>query len=202
MPSPSPTSTKGVIRLAVVVGHNENRPGAYAPHPIGKSEFVFNSEVARLMVRLANVDDDIEVKVFYRKPMSEYWLEIDEVYRRVNAWDPDVALELHFNWLNKAGRVEMVHYPKSVKSRTLASSLLRSFTGLMKVGMDKAKLLPRGKRDRGGRSLWACKCPIVLTEPFDCSNIDHLLRVEELGTDSFARAYLDTVKSFARLHLS
>lgn len=200
LPNSSPKSTKGNLKFAIVVGHNKKRPGAYAPHPIYKSEFAFNTEVAKAMVKLANLDPTIEVKVFYRKPMNSYYAEIDDVYRRVNKWEPHYALELHFNWLNQAGRVEMAHSPTSDISKALANSLLKTFSRLMRTV--KVKLLPRGKSDRGGRSLWACKCPIVLTEPFDCSNTEHLIRVSEIGPEVFADVYLKTLKTFATKYLT
>jgi len=194
LPQYSPASSKGRIKVAVVVGHNSKATGAYAPHPVNKSEFEFNSLVAKEMVALASYDDEIQVKVFYRKPISSYSLQIDEVYSRVNRWDPDRALELHFNWLAQAGRVEMAHYVSSKKGASIARNLLKAFTRLMKTTTRKSKLLPRGKNDRGGRSLWACKCPIVLTEPFDCSNMSHLMRVDELGIKAFAETYINTIK--------
>jgi len=194
VPQYNPTSSKGRIRVAVVVGHNHKSTGAYAPHPVNASEFEFNSTVAREMVAIASYDDDIQVKVFYRKPLSSYSAQIDEVYSRVNKWSPDRALELHFNWLAQAGRIEMAHYITSKKGASIAENLITAFARLMKTSSKKTKLLPRGKNDRGGRSLWACKCPIVLTEPFDCSNVSHLMRVDEIGIQAFAETYINAIK--------
>ena len=195
LPQPSPSSSKGRIKVAVVVGHNSKATGAYAPHPVNKSEFEFNSLVAKEMVALASYDDEIQVKVFYRKPISSYSIQIDEVYSRVNHWAPDRALELHFNWLAQAGRVEMIHYNSSNKGASIANNLLEAFGRLMKTPVNRHnQILSRGKNDRGGRSLWACKCPIVLTEPFDCSNMRHLMRVDELSTKDFAVTYINAIK--------
>ena len=199
LPNSSPSSSKGVIKYAIIIGHNEKSPGAYAPYPVGKSEFVFNSSIASRMLKLADNNPNVQVKVFKRKKMSRYSLEIDECYRRVNAWlkghpkKKCFALELHFNWLSGAGRVEMIHYPNSQVGKYMAGGLLEKFARLMGAPVDKTKLITRGKNERGGRSLWACSCPIVMPEPFDCTNNYHLLRVDQLGEEVFAETYMSLI---------
>ena len=177
------------------MGHNSKAPGAYADSPIKESEYVLNGKVAEEMAQLAESDPDLEIKVFRRKPLKSYRGQIKEVYKRVNEWDPKVTLELHFNWLGGAGRIEMIHYPGSKHGENLASTLLtetsKEFSGVK-------KLLVRGAGDRGGLSLASCKSPCVMTEPFDCSNERHRYEMKKLGHQGLARINYNAVK----IHLS
>ena len=124
LPSKSPSSSGGLVKLAVVVGHNSKAQGAYAPYPINQTEYQFNSQVAKEMVKMAENDPLLQIKVFYRKSIKSYSAQIDEVYRRVNDWNPELAYELHFNWLNQAGRVEMIYFDGSEKGECFAKYAL------------------------------------------------------------------------------
>lgn len=195
----SKVSTVGVNKLAVVVGHNSKKPGAYASGLINKSEFVLNSAVAKRMVELADSDPSIEIKVFYRKPLNSYSAQIKDVYKRVNAWlessshDTILAYELHFNWLAGAGRIEMLHYPNSSYG-IKASNILLDKTKQVISG--STKLVPRGASDRGGLSLASCKAPCVMTETFDCSNDTHLAEVAEIGSEGIAQINFSAAKEY------
>lgn len=183
LPQTSLTSTAGVTKIAIVIGHNETASGAYAPSPINMSEFELNSLVGERMVEIADSDPNYEIKVFFRKPLKSYRAQILDVYRRVNDWNPDSCLELHFNWLGGAGRIEMI-YSGSTEGERLATCLLdatsQSVSGL-------TKLVVRSSSDRGGLSIHSCKAPCVLTEPFDCSNEQHLAEVKRLGVEGLAQ---------------
>lgn len=194
LPRPAKRSSKGAHKLAVIVGHNKKAKGAYAEQPVGKSEFQFNSLVAEIMRKTANSDPELEIAVFKRLPISSYSAQIDEVYSRVNKWEPELAMELHFDWQAGAGVVLMIHYPGSSDGNRYAKMLSRNISEIMQT--DRASVIVRAKNARGGRSLWACKCPIVMTEPFDCSNIEHREKVAELGEKAFADAYLRSAKEY------
>lgn len=192
LPAPkAKVSTKGERRVAVVIGHNSRKTGAYAGSPVNKSEYQLNGETGDLMAERADSDPNIEIKVFRRKPISSYTAEIRECYRRVNAWDPEIVIELHFNWLGGAGRVEMVVFKNGERSQEIGRIFLevgsKVFSGLK-------KLVKRGGGDRGGMSLVAAKAPCVLTEWWDCANAEHRRIAEELGPQGFARLYYEAIE--------
>lgn len=189
LPKRSPVSTRGVYKFAFVVSHNSKRGGAYAPYPINMNEYDFHSLVAKELLKLAEGDSRIEVKLFFRKPLSKYYLEIDECYRRVNAWDPIYTVEAHFNWLAGAGRVEMISYPGSAAGKEFAQIGLDVFSEI--VPATSEKLIERGKSDRGGRSLWACKSVAVMSESFDSTDPSHLVAIDKVGVKGVAKAHFD-----------
>ena len=199
----SSRSTNGKARLAIIVGHNSKKPGAYAPGAIKESEFKLNSKVAKIMRDLADSDPSIEIMIFFRKAFNSYSAQIREVYKRVNKWlsgapiGAAFAMELHFNWLGGKGRVEMLHYPNSKKSTALAKILLRRTSQLIP---GETKLVPRGASDRGGLSLATCAYPIVMTEPFDCSNEDHVDIVARIGHQAIARINFASAKEFTNFN--
>ena len=179
--------------MATVVGHNSKKPGAYAKAPVNASEYQLNGETADLMAERAESDPNIEMKVFRRKPFNSYSAEITDVYRRVNAWKPDIIVEIHFNWLGGVGRVEMVVYKYGKEGQKLGSIFLE-------VGSETfpgdTKLVKRGGGDRGGKSLVEAAAPCVLTEWWDCANEEHRKIAAELGPQGFARLYYKAIQSY------
>jgi len=198
-PSRSPKSTKGKIKIAFVVGHKEQDTGAYAEEPLNMGEWTWNKMIGEEMVKLANDDPSIEVKVFYFKNYRSYSRRIDEGYGRVNAWRPNVIIEGHFNWLAGAGRVEMLHYATSKKGKELSEILLENVGDLMRTPETRRRIHARGKADRGGRSLWAGNVVTVMPEPFDCTYQPHVDLVHSLSPEDFARVYINSVKQFKKI---
>ena len=193
----SPTSTVGTNKIAVVVGHNSKSKGAYCKGDINQYEYDYNSEVALYMLDIADHLPNIEVKVFHRKYLGKkmYTAEIMEVYKRVNAWNPKATCEIHFNWLNGAGRIEMLHLLNSSESKKLSSILLSKVSKLMDQSGD-LKIVARKKNDRGGKSLYYCKSPISMTEPFDCTNDAHRRKIHSVGKKSLAQSYIDSFTTY------
>jgi len=194
-PSYKKQSTKGDKKLAVVVGHNSKETGAYAKSPLSMSEYKLMSKVASEMKIIADNDPSIEVKVFKRKPYSSYSRQIKECYDQVNEWNPDAIMELHFNWLNGKGRIEMLHAVGSKEGRRLAQICLDNTSSIMGQ-RDGLKLLPTSKSTRGGASLYAGNAPTVLLEPFDCSNKEHVVKASVVTPRGFARTNIQTAKQF------
>lgn len=186
-------SSKGEVKVGVVVGHNEKKPGAYAAAPVNMSEYQLNSLVADRLADIADGDDELEIKVFKRKPFNSFTAEITDVYRRVNSWKPELVIELHFNWLNGAGRIEMLYHRGSERGLSLARDLGAVMVPLFTEST--LKMVPRSENERGGKSLALANAPCVMTEPFDCSNITHRNEMYALGTDGLAAAYYKGIKN-------
>ena len=181
-------------RVAVIIGHNEKQPGASALNPIGVSEYVFNSEVADEMIRKWRNIPEAILKVFRRFRNSDgYSAEIKETYGRVNAWNPDLSIELHFNGskpdVHGDGRQVGTETLSSGTPGSLHAALVFQNTVVGRLGLPDRWVKKRTIKDRGGASLWLADCPSILTEPFfgdDADDVDKLW--EESG--GFPASYL------------
>lgn len=182
------------MKLAVVVGHNEKAPGAYAVAPIGRSEFDFNSDVAETMA-LIDKDYGLEVKVFKRPAGVGYSTEIARAYAEVNAWRADVSVELHFNSYRYTSTGSETLTSGSKKSRALAEKVQAEMLKQLKLHDRGVKV--RKSSDRGGRSLHAGKAPAILVEPFFGSNRSDCEAAARLGVTGFAKMYLEGVRAYS-----
>ncbi|MER8608687.1 glucosaminidase domain-containing protein [Mesorhizobium sp. M1233] len=189
--------SRSSFRLAIVVGHNSVGQGANGVAPISRPEFQFNNAVAdRMMEEAAHYN--VVAKRFNRVHQGSYNEEIRTVYREVDGWGGNCALELHFNALNaESTGTEMLFAVGSTKSRALATRLV-SESGWLHLklrGGDGLKPLQAG--DRGYSSVVASRAPTVLTEPFFGSNPRDCLAAASAGEAGLGRAYLRAVRDWA-----
>lgn len=145
-------------KIALVVGHNEKAKGAYSRH-LRMSEFPFWAAVASLL-------KDKDIKVFKRQAGASYWRQIDQVYKEVDEWGADASVELHFNSASPSAQGAEVLSSGSSGSLKIA----RVFQDIFQRHWKHRGVKVRKKRDRGGRSLHAGRCPAILIEPFFGSN--------------------------------
>ena len=151
------------MKLAIVVGHNQVAQGAVRPDT-GETEYVWNLDLARMIVEEAVAFPAIEVGVFKRQPGGGYTHEIRTVYREVDAWDADGSCELHFN-----SHTNRQATGTEVLSSGSAQSL--AFAGAMQERLiDALDLRDRGvkirRSGRGSESLMSGQAPAILIEPF------------------------------------
>lgn len=184
-------STKGTWKLAFVVGHNSRSQGAQNNKLKLKSEWLWNKAIGKAMVTIANLDPDIQVKVFYREYTGNYGAEISSCYKKVEAWNPHLIYEGHFDWQEGAGIVKMLYAHFSSKSK-LASEIVLSNTAAL-MNEPKTKLVPKSGGN-GYASLVGATAPTVLLEPFDSTNDEHIKRVNELSPYDFALNYIVSAK--------
>lgn len=153
-------------KLAIVVGHNVKSQGARRTDN-GVTEFVYNSELAAKIEKLAQAETGIDVKVFFRVAVGGYTAEISRVYGEVDAWGADASIELHFNASGdpKASGTETITSGSKL-STILASEVQMSM--VEELGLrDRGILIRNGRtKGRGYQSLVSGKCPAVLIEPF------------------------------------
>ena len=177
-----PVSSAGAgKKIAIVVGHNARAQGAVRSID-GMTEFKWNGHLAELI----RAHDPRNIKIFNRVPGGGYSREIDRVYGEVDAWGADCSIELHFN-----GSVN----PRSTGCLTLTSgtrgsrSLARRVHDrvLTVMGNEDDGIRARGRRDRGGRSLWQGRAPAIMTEPYFGSNAD-FCQVADAHKDELAEA--------------
>lgn len=178
IPAPStPSEPSGPsVKIAIVVGHNSSAKGACAKSPVSQCEYDFNNKVADLLV--SNPPKGAICKRFNRKTGLGYSREIDTVYSEVNSWNPSLSLELHFN--AGGGKYStMVVASISNVSKDFANIMQDEISS--KYGFDKGSLILASRSSRGGRSVYAARSPIVLTEPFFGDNADHCKKIVDGG---------------------
>lgn len=179
------------MKIAIVVGHNPRAQGAVRITD-GQPEYKWNSDLAE-MIRDINPES---VRIFKRVYLGSYSREIDKVYAEVDAWGADVSIELHFN-----GSAD----PRATGCLTLSSGtggslrLAREVQDRMLAVMENEDdgIVVRGRRARGGRSLWAGRAPAILTEPYFGGNA-RFCHVADARKDELAEAIYEGAKAFCQ----
>lgn len=183
---------KPKLKVAVVVGHNEENQG-YFSTILGKTEYELMTEVAEEMYHPL-----IDFKIFYRKPSSTYPKEIKEVYNRVDDWGADLSIELHFNAFdsksNRIGHGTETLSSGSVKSLILAECLQNSMIDVLKLKDRGVKVVT--KRHRGGKSLHYGKAPAALIEPFFGDEKEDVEAFEKVGVSGLAESLVEAVLDY------
>tara|TARA_R110000868_G_scaffold239781_1_gene494264 strand:+ start:263 stop:805 length:543 start_codon:yes stop_codon:yes gene_type:complete len=162
------------MNIAFVIGHHSGSKGAFSDFFL-KSEFDFYIEVIKYL------EHDIgKVNLFYHNPnVSSYTERIKETASKLNKFNFDLVIELHFNAATpQANGCETLYYFNSKKSKEFAhifTDTVCSITGI-KSRSTGVKALTN-KRDRGFASVYYPKAPTILIEPFfgtnrkDCAKI-------------------------------
>ncbi|MGB1215050.1 MAG: N-acetylmuramoyl-L-alanine amidase [Pikeienuella sp.] len=177
------------MKIAIVVGHNARAQGAVRVTD-GAPEYQWNGHLAEL---IQEIDPD-SVQIFRRVAGGGYSREIDRVYREVDAWGAECSVELHFN-----GSAD----PRAEGCLTLSSgtagslTLAREVQARMLAVMENQDdgIISRSRGDRGGRSLWAGRCPAILTEPYFGGNA-RFCHVADARKDELAEAIYEGAKAF------
>jgi len=155
-------------RLAIVVGHTQERQGAFALAPISQNEYPFNKQIAQLM-ELEAADRGVLAKTFFRDDVG-----IEGAYRAAVAFEPDSIIELHFNSFdNPAVRgTETLCAEANPDSERLAKIVQESMVSVFgRSGRSNRGIKMRGPGQRGFTSLSSApSVPSVLVEPFFASN--------------------------------
>lgn len=184
-PTLPPAGSSQAAKIAVVVGHNLVNTGFFSKW-LAVDEFAFNSQVAAALERSSAAD--FSFRVFFRKNMGSYSREIDDVYRRVNEWGPAMALELHFNAASGSASYACALVSQTSKTAAaLGNAILAELceaTGFRNSGLKEV-----AASDRGGRSLYAGKCPTVLLEPFFGDNRGQCETIAKMGPEGLAEIY-------------
>lgn len=173
-------STAG--RLALVVGHDKRAQGANGTHPLDVSEYKYNTRLAAIITTIG-AERGHTIHTFFRDKVG-----IEGAYANVARWEPDAAVELHFNAFNGQVRGTETLFSdtndhKGVMEREFAqlvqSELCRA--------LDRPASLDRGIKDRplsrGERGYHnvnqLSSIPSILIEPFFGDNpADATLAVE------------------------
>ena len=182
------------MKVAIIIGHNEQQPGAMAIAPINEPEFIFNTEVARLMLEY-NSNSEIELKTFNRIQNASVSSEIKKVYQEVDQWDADYSIELHFNSFNDSVAGSETLSSGSQKSKKFASYCQEELIALYgRSGTsDRGIKICNKKGQRGYLSLFSGKAPAILPEPFFGSNPEECQKQDHISHEGLAKAYLRSI---------
>jgi N-acetylmuramoyl-L-alanine amidase len=177
------------MKIAIVVGHNAHAQGAVRITD-GQPEFKWNSHLAELIEAI----NPGCVKTFFRKRGGGYSAEIRRVYAEVDAWGADCSIELHFNGSADPRATGCLTLSSgSSGSLELADEVQSRMQSVMQNEDDG--ILKRGRRDRGGLSLWAGRAPAILTEPYFGGNA-RFCHVADARKDELAEAIYEGAKAF------
>ena len=180
-------------KIAIIVGHNLKSQGAQSIEPINRSEFDFNSEVAALMVEKSS-SYDFDLKIFNRQNRGSYSKEIKEVYKKVDDWNADYSIELHFNSAVFTVSGSEVLTSGSPNSEHFATLVQNEFVKLFnRTGTSNRGVKVRKKGSRGYLSLVSGKAPAIIVEPFFGSNRFDSTLINNLGIEKLAMAYLNAI---------
>ncbi|WP_422375777.1 glucosaminidase domain-containing protein [Roseibium sp.] len=178
-------------RVAVLIGHNSKSQGAYSDD-MQVSEWVYNKRVYAKMAALQG-EYGIELKQFFRNKSSSYSKEIADAYSAIDAWSPEIIVELHFNSGGGHGS-EMLYWHTSASGKALASAVQNAVVEAL--GRPSRGLKPRKDGERGSTSLQASIHPTILTEPFFGDSAGDTARMLALGEEPLARAYLIGLRDY------
>lgn len=159
-------------RVSIVVGHTESSQGAVGVAPLNLSEFAYNSALAD-MIKIIGTDRGHKVDIVFRPERGAKGIRL--AYEEVSSYEPDAAIELHFNAFNGKVRGTETLYSDiedtpGVYEIEFASiiqdKMVRLFNrrGRLNRGI---KSRPRTTRERGWYNVnQTTSYPSILIEPF------------------------------------
>ena len=155
----TPINEPSKKKIALVVGHDSKKQGAYGD--AGISEYRFNSELIQaIRVQCQNLN----IKVFYRdENIKGYTNQMIDLHRRLDKWGSDVSIEFHFNAssdMSVNGNEVLYCSDKGKRVASILDECLDSLPnrdrGVKKVTME----------DNGGGFCCRGKSVCVISEPF------------------------------------
>lgn len=192
---PSPDSPDLFGKVALLVGHNErgNQGAWVVGDGISESEFKFYNKVADQMIKIGL--GNVEFKRFNRTYGGGYTSEINRVYDEIDAFDPTLVIDMHFNGGGAAYSMVMYHHASKVSKR-VADAMSVPFAqrlGLKNYnhtdGKDSVTALSSG--ENGYYSMARAKCPSVLLEPFFGDHRPSADQIGRMGHSGYAELCLE-----------
>jgi len=155
--------------LALVVGHERAKAGAFGIYPISSPEYVYNTDLAELISRFGKSRGH-EVSIFFRDGVG-----IQGAYQQVNEWEPDAVIELHFNAFNGEVRGTETLYAdtddqKGVLEKEFAEFVQKFICGVFGRSAKEDRGIKNRALSRGERGFMSVNqvfgFPSILIEPF------------------------------------
>ena len=159
------------LKIALIVGHSADSPGAQGVPPIGKHEYYFNKDFAQALS--TKLMEAFEVVIFLRDGKT-----IATTYQGVAKWAPAASLELHFNASENPiprGTSTLCSVPNKDFAIAIQNAMLKA---LMRVGREDRgiEVIHHGDTETRGwenvQILDPEMIPNCLIEPFFGSNVE------------------------------
>ncbi len=186
-----------VMKVAVVIGHQVNSPGAINKN-FEASEFSFNEKLAKNIQSnyhsLVNFSQEVDLEIAQAKIEIVYReTNYQELPGQINNLKPDLIISLHCNAFNtEVNGCEMLYYHKSVKGKEIAKIFQIQLVDILENKDRGTK--PKGSEDRGGYLLKMTNAPCIIAEPFFIDNDDEYLNAKELFDDgTLTLTYCDAI---------
>ncbi len=181
-----------MIKLALVIGHTEQRQGAFGVSPIGANEYSWNKDLAQMMAAHLEDMDDVEAKSFFRDDVG-----IVGAYDAAKDWGADAAIELHFNSAGPTATGSETLFVTAV-SRPLAEAVQDATVTTLGLRDRGVKTPNEASGGRGTRNLSQMgPKPSILTEPFFGSNAGDATAASERKS-ALARAQVEAAVNVLR----
>lgn len=156
---------KGVTRVAILVGHNEDAQGAVRN---GVTEYAFWTKF--LKENRARFDKlcetcSVEIEYFHRKPLKGYKAQMREVHDRIDKWEADISVECHFNgFTGNASGHETLYATNSTGGEIVAQHMQNAMDAHLANRDRGSKSVTVG--ENGGFGLTCGQSHSILIEPF------------------------------------
>jgi len=148
-------------KIALVVGHQENKQGAYGSKGIG--EWQFNYELIHSLKHSGKND----VEVFMRdKNIAGYTNQMLNLHEQIDKWGADISIEFHFNsFSNSAAQGhEVLYCLNSDKGGEVATALNNSLDKYLSTSNRGVKYVTMS--NNGGGFCCRGKSAAIIIEPF------------------------------------
>lgn len=167
-------------KFAIIVGHEENKPGAKSD-TLGVHEYPWNKDLANRMFSRSSA---LDTRIFFRDGIG-----IKGAYDQAKAWGPAAIMELHFNSFDKptATGTETLYIDPNKRYAEIVQQAMVGVLGLADRGVKERTDLPNLQNGQ--------PVPTVLIEPFFGSNPDDS-KTAEFNKDALASALMGAAHEF------
>lgn len=157
---PEPDEAGGKIKLGVVVGHTREAQGAQMPS--GLSEYLYNTDVARLMHNYAKTTGRVDVEIIFRDGVG-----LSGAYAKALRANCDCVIELHFNAFNKTAAGSETLSTTDSRDQEFAKIVQSFICGVFTRTGQSRGVRVLTKTARGGSNIYSFPSgPNCLVEPF------------------------------------
>ena len=188
----TPTNEPTKKKIALVVGHDSKRQGAFGSS--GISEYRFNSELIQaIRVQCQNLN----IEVFYRdEKIKGYTKQMVDLHKRLDEANIDYAIELHFNGAGDSSIQGHEILYCSDKGKQLAKVLDEKFDKYLDNKDRDIKKVT--KDDRGGGFVCRGKSVCLIAEPFFSAH-QHKYVMGTDGRKALIRAYCEFIREVSHV---
>lgn len=165
------------MRVALVIGHSKEKPGA-CNKEFEVCEYEFNKKLTcAVQEHLAETTDFCVLRVFRQTTYGSLPYEINEL-------NPDLVVSFHANAFDgEVSGTEVLYFHSSEKGKVCADLFQKRLVNTLKLN-DRGTL-SRVENNRGGHLLANTKAVCVLLEPFfidnDCDYLKAQAKLNDLA---------------------